>query len=496
MIRRSSTSTAGVVAHGATLPTAVAAGAKAERPGFGGWAGGTFPAVIDVRLIRSDPDAVKAALGRRGEDLDADRPGGRPGPPAAGPGPGAGRGPRTGSRPCPRRSAASAGTARSTRPRPSRPRAGPWRAGGGAGRRGRGAGRPSSATSCSQVPNLPSPDAPDGAGEDDNPVLRTGGPDPDGYAEHQRVPHWETGEALGILDVERGVKLAGSMFVAYRGLGATLLPGALPARPGPQRRPLRGGPAAVAGPHRDHGRHRPAAEVQRRRLPPRARRPLGHPHRRGAADLALPGRDPRRGRAARCASWPTPRASVGRRARPAATPAACCGSTSSTRSSCWPSPRPTRRRTCRSRSWRGPRPWSPTSGLAYRVIDICTGDLGIAHHRSWDLEVWSPGLGQWLEVSSVSWFSDYQARRANLRYRPTEGKGTELLHTLNGSGLAVPRVLGGDPRGPPPATTARSPCPSPSTPTSGAPPRSPSPLRSTSPGAGIVRTCSPSRRRR
>ena len=80
-------------------------------------------------------------------------------------------------------------------------------------------------------------------------------------------------------------------------------------------------------------------------------------------------------------------------------------------------------------------------GLTHRVIDICTGDMGIAHHRSWDLEVWSPGLGQWLEASSVSWLSDYQARRANLRYRPTEGKGTELLHTLNGSGLAVPRVL-------------------------------------------------------
>ena len=78
-------------------------------------------------------------------------------------------------------------------------------------------------------------------------------------------------------------------------------------------------------------------------------------------------------------------------------------------------------------------------GLSHRVIDICTGDMGIAHHRSWDLEVWSPGVGQWLEASSVSWLSDYQARRANLRYRPTGAKGTELLHTLNGSGLAVPR---------------------------------------------------------
>jgi seryl-tRNA synthetase len=79
-------------------------------------------------------------------------------------------------------------------------------------------------------------------------------------------------------------------------------------------------------------------------------------------------------------------------------------------------------------------------GLTYRVIEICTGDLGQSHHRSFDIEVYSPGVDQWLEVSSISWFSDYQARRGNLRYRPKAGKGTEVLHTLNGSALAVPRV--------------------------------------------------------
>ena len=84
-------------------------------------------------------------------------------------------------------------------------------------------------------------------------------------------------------------------------------------------------------------------------------------------------------------------------------------------------------------------------GLAYRILDICTGDLGQSHHRSFDIEVYAPGVDQWLEVSSVSWFSDYQARRANIRYRPapvdgTAAKGTEMVHTLNGSALAVPRV--------------------------------------------------------
>jgi seryl-tRNA synthetase len=79
-------------------------------------------------------------------------------------------------------------------------------------------------------------------------------------------------------------------------------------------------------------------------------------------------------------------------------------------------------------------------GLAYRILDLCTGDIGNSAARTFDIEVYAPGVDNWLEVSSVSWFSDYQARRANLRYRPTEGKGTEVLHTLNGSALAVPRV--------------------------------------------------------
>jgi seryl-tRNA synthetase len=83
--------------------------------------------------------------------------------------------------------------------------------------------------------------------------------------------------------------------------------------------------------------------------------------------------------------------------------------------------------------------------LPYRIIEICTGDMGQTHHRSYDIEVYAPGADQWLEVSSVSWFSDYQARRANVRYRPVDDegrpqKGTQLVHTLNGSALAVPRV--------------------------------------------------------
>ena len=68
------------------------------------------------------------------------------------------------------------------------------------------------------------------------------------------------------------------------------------------------------------------------------------------------------------------------------------------------------------------------------------GDLGQSHHRSFDIEVYAPGVDAWLEVSSISWFSDYQARRADVRYRPLGEKGTAVVHTLNGSALAVPRV--------------------------------------------------------
>jgi seryl-tRNA synthetase len=80
-----------------------------------------------------------------------------------------------------------------------------------------------------------------------------------------------------------------------------------------------------------------------------------------------------------------------------------------------------------------------TLGLPYRVLDLCCGDLGAASARTFDLEVYSPGVDRWLEVSSVSWFRDYQARRANVRYRTLEG-GTAFVHTVNGSALAWARI--------------------------------------------------------
>ena len=89
-------------------------------------------------------------------------------------------------------------------------------------------------------------------------------------------------------------------------------------------------------------------------------------------------------------------------------------------------------------------------GLPYRVLEMCTGDMGFTQARKYDVEVWAPADdmaegpaagGRWLEVSSVSNFEDFQARRAALQYRPERHESAEYLHTLNGSGVAIPRVV-------------------------------------------------------
>ncbi len=79
--------------------------------------------------------------------------------------------------------------------------------------------------------------------------------------------------------------------------------------------------------------------------------------------------------------------------------------------------------------------------LTYRVVALCTGDLGFGASVTYDLEVWAPGCDEWLEVSSVSNVTDFQSRRANIKYRPADGGKARLLHTLNGSGLALPRTM-------------------------------------------------------
>jgi seryl-tRNA synthetase len=80
-------------------------------------------------------------------------------------------------------------------------------------------------------------------------------------------------------------------------------------------------------------------------------------------------------------------------------------------------------------------------GLPHRVVQMCTGDLSFVSAMKYDVEIWAPGCGEWLEVSSCSNFRDFQARRAGIRFREASGGKPEYVHTLNGSGLALPRVL-------------------------------------------------------
>ncbi|MBJ31508.1 MAG: serine--tRNA ligase [Acidimicrobiaceae bacterium] len=290
-----------------------------------------------------------------------------------------------------------------------------------------------------RVPNAPSVDAPDGLTEHDNVVVRHENWDPDAYGEHQRVPHWEVGEQLGILDVERGTKLSGSMFVMYSGMGATLSRALVQYgldRNADAYREMRP-PTLVKTATMVSTGHLPKFEDDAYHLErddlwaiPTAEVPLTSFHRDEVIDEAdLPlklmahtscfrreagsaGRDTRGllrvhefdkvellAYASREQS-PEVHADILARAEAAIT----------------------------------------DLGLSHRVLDLCAGDLGGSSARTFDLEVYAPGADQWLEVSSVSWFSDYQARRANVRYRPTGEKGTRIVDTLNGSGLAVPRV--------------------------------------------------------
>ena len=290
-----------------------------------------------------------------------------------------------------------------------------------------------------RIPNLPHPDAPDGAGEQDNPVV-TG---PIGvlaeYPEHQRVPHWETAAALGILDNERAGKISGAMFTMQRGLGATL------ARALCQY--------ALDTNADAYEEIRPPSLVTTATLTATGQLP------KFADDAYAIERDD---------LWCIPTAEVpltslyaGEVLDEAQLPIRLMAYTPCYRREAGSAGRDTRGM-LRSHEFdkveilavatpeQAPdllreivgRAEALISGLGlpYRIIEICTGDMGQSHHRSFDLEVWAPGVGAWLEVSSSSWFSDYQARRADIRYRVAGEKGTRIANTLNGSALAVPRV--------------------------------------------------------
>lgn len=291
----------------------------------------------------------------------------------------------------------------------------------------------------SEMPNLPDPQVPLGIDESQNVIIKTEGVLPEYDFEPQ--PHWDLGPALGMINFEQGVKITGSRFYVLSGPGA-LLQRALIAwmldlhiRQGYTEKytpfMVKGEVLYGAGQlpkfsdnlYRDHEEDLwmvPTAEV-----------PLTGLHMEEIMDEeVLPlhytaytpcfrrekmsaGRDVRgikRGHQfdkVEMYKYCKPENSAAEFDRMVADAEQVC----------------------------------TELGFTYRLNQLCTGDLGFAAHITYDIEVWAPGVGEWLEVSSISNDTDFQARRANIRYRPSDGGRTRFVHTLNGSGLALPRTL-------------------------------------------------------
>ena len=293
-----------------------------------------------------------------------------------------------------------------------------------------------------RIPNLPHPDAPDGDGEDDNPVVKGPINLPAAWADHQRVPHWEIGEALGILDNERAVKISGAMFTMLRGLGATMSRALCQLaldRNADEFEEIRP-PTLVTSATLTATGQLPkfaddAYQIERDDLwcIPTAEVPLTSI---GRDELALAAELPKR-YMAYTPCYRREAGSAGKDTRGLLRAHEFDKVEILAYATAEQAPALLDAMVARAEVT------IASLGLAYRIIEICTGDLGQSHHRSYDIEVYAPGCDRWLEVSSVSWFSDYQARRGNLRYRPeaSDRGGTEILHTLNGSALAVPRTL-------------------------------------------------------
>jgi seryl-tRNA synthetase len=289
------------------------------------------------------------------------------------------------------------------------------------------------------LPNLPDPRTPLGKSEHDNVVLKQVGEIP--RLDFEPKPHWDLGPALGIIDFEQGVKITGSRFYVLSGAGARLQRALiawmldLHIRQGYVEKypPFMVKSATLFGAgqlpkfndnlYKDHEEDLwmvPTAEV-----------PLTGLHMDDILDEAsLP-----RYYTAYTPCFRREKMSAGRDVRgikrghqfdkvemyifcrPEESPAAFEKMVADAEATC------------------------AGLGLTYRILQLCTADLGFGSAITYDIEVWAPGCGEWLEVSSVSNVTDFQARRANVKYRPADGGRARLVHTLNGSGLGMPRTL-------------------------------------------------------
>ena len=286
-----------------------------------------------------------------------------------------------------------------------------------------------------EVPNPPDPSVPDGAGPEDSVTIREWG-----EARPQTPPHWEIGDRLGIFDWERAARLSGSRFAVLLGDGSRL-----------QR--------ALVSWFLDAGRSRGDVEV----APPllvRREAMVGTGQLPKFEDDAFHSDDdlfliP-------TAEVPVTNLYAGEILEPGRLPVRHVAWTPCFRREAGAAGRDTRGfiRLHQFEKVEMVRLVEPETsaaelelmvqaaeallrglGLRHRVLLLCAGDMGFTQAKTYDLEVWSPGLQRWLEVSSCTDFGDWQARRADIRYRPAAGERPRHVHTLNGSALALPRVI-------------------------------------------------------
>jgi seryl-tRNA synthetase len=291
-----------------------------------------------------------------------------------------------------------------------------------------------------QVPNIPHPTVPIGKDERDNVVVRTWG-EPKNF-DFKPAPHWKLGESLGIIDFERGVKLSGTRFYVLKGLGAKL-----------QRALI----SFMLDLHTtEHGYQEvyPPFMVKREcmvgsgNLPkfadnlyhdeeddfwfvPTAEVPVTNLHR---DEIIPPGVLPFY-YVAYTACFRREKMSAGKDTR------GIKRGHQFDKVELYKFTEPATSNEELEKMVNDAEEVCQKLGLTYRVSQLCTADLGFAATKSYDIEVWAPGCEEWLEVSSCSNCSDFQARRANIRYRPAPDAKPQFVHTLNGSGLALPRVM-------------------------------------------------------
>ncbi len=289
------------------------------------------------------------------------------------------------------------------------------------------------------IPNIPDPDVPVGVDDKDNIVVRTVGTIP--TFDFEPKAHWDLGPALGIIDFEGGVKLTGSRFYVLSGAGARLQRALifwmvdLHIRQGYLEKypPFMVHSDVLFGagqlPKFEDNLYKDYQEDLW--MVPTAEVPLTGLHMGDILDEAqLP-----LNYTAYTACFRREKMSAGRDVR--GIKRGHQFDKVEMYKYCLPENSPVEL----ERMVHDAEQTAAELGLPYRVLLQSTGDLSFGSHKTFDIEVWAPGCGEWLEVSSISNIGEFQARRANIRYRQQESGRTEFVHTLNGSGLGLPRTL-------------------------------------------------------